>query len=306
MGNFFIKETEEIKNEEAKKLLWKLIQTSENYLYLIWAWWSVESWWKTMKKLWDIVSWNEDEEWNPIIDENWTIEKINNFDALKKEAWYSEWKNLEELLTKIKIAESYFENLWSSKTSEKDKMKSFREGIEINLKNHCNTDIKLCTNSIHENFISKVTNSRKLSHPRTKIFTLNYDTLFESAWNQWGYTIIDWFSFSIPRTFDGTKFDLDIVKRNKNYLEKEDNFEKKVFHLYKLHGSVNRTMTAKIIEDWKIQTTFNIKDTYIFNDNYSDWSTITNPFNVMAKYYQDRWYWTTFSWELNIVEIYNF
>ena len=64
-------------------------------------------------------------------------------------------------------------------------------------------------------------------------------TLFENAWNKLNYTIIDWFSFSLPRTFNWTNFDLDIVKRNKNYLEKEDNFEKKVFHLYKLHGSIN-------------------------------------------------------------------
>lgn len=230
MSNFFIKETEEWKNEEAKKILWNLLQTSENYLYLIWAWCSVESWWKTMSTLWTKFS-----------------SDILDFETLKNETWYS-WENLEELLTKIKISENYFENQGISKITEKEKMKNFREEIEKKLKAHCNDDIILWWNSIHWNFISKITNSRKLSHPRTKIFTLNYDTLFENAWNQWGHTIIDWFSFSIPRIFDWTKFDLDIVKRNKNYLEKEDNFEKKVFHLYKLHGSVNWEEG----KDWKI------------------------------------------------------
>lgn len=237
--NFFIKFEEDDKNKEAIKCLSNLLQTSENYLYLIWAWCSVNSWWKTMATLWGEFK-----------------SSITDFETLKNKTWYS-WENLEELLTKIKISENYFENQGSSKIPEKEEMKNFREEIEKKLKDHCNDDIILWGNSIHLNFISKITNSRKLSYPRTKIFTLNYDTLFESAWNQWGYTIIDWFSFSIPRKFDWNKFDLDIVKRNKNYLEKEDNFEKKVFHLYKLHWSVNwEEEKSKIIQKdnakWKL------------------------------------------------------
>jgi RHS repeat-associated protein len=70
--------------------------------------------------------------------------------------------------------------------------------------------------------------------------------------------------------------------------------------------TVDWNITAKVVEDWKIQTNFNIKDTYIFNDNYSDWAPIDNPFNKMWKYYQDRWYWTPFQWELNITETFNY
>lgn len=206
--------------EEAKSILWWFLQKSENYLYLIWAGCSKESWWKTMANLWTDFS-------SSIID----------FETLKTNAWYSSWENLEDLLSKIKIAESYFESSW--KTSEKDKMISFRNEIESKLKEHCKTDIKLWENSKHKELIWKITNWRKLSLPRAKIFTLNYDDLFEKAWNELQFTIIDWFWFSIPRTFNWVNFDLDIVKRNKNYLEKDDNFERKVFHLYKLHWSIN-------------------------------------------------------------------
>jgi len=237
--NYFINNTEAKDNKEAKDCLWKLLQTSENYLYLIWAWCSVNSWWKIMSTLWNILAWKEDKEWNLIIDSKWTTIKIDNFEDLKKKAWYLSWENLEELLTRIKITESYFESFGDSKKDEKEEMKNFREEIEKQLKKHCKDDIIIRVESKHLELISKITNWRKLSLPRTKIFTLNYDTLFENAWNKLNYTIIDWFSFSLPRTFNWTNFDLDIVKRNKNYLEKEDNFEKKVFHLYKLHGSIN-------------------------------------------------------------------
>ncbi len=243
--NYF--EIKEDKCEEWSKILWELLQTSENYLYLIWAWCSVESKWKTISELWNIMSWKEDEEWNLIIDKLWTIKKIDNFDTLREDVWYK-GEDLEELLTRIKITENYFSSFWDDKKAEKEKMEEFRKNIEKQLTDHCTKDIKLWNNSVHLELLSKVINWRKLSLPRTKIFTLNYDTLFEEAWKEWWYTIIDWFSFSMPRTFNGTNFDLDIVKRNKNFLEKENNFEKNVFHLYKLHGSVNWHE-----EGWKIK-----------------------------------------------------
>jgi len=84
--NYFINNTEAKDNKEAKDCLWKLLQTSENYLYLIWAWCSVNSWWKIMSTLWNILAWKEDKEWNLIIDSKWTTIKIDNFEDLKKKA----------------------------------------------------------------------------------------------------------------------------------------------------------------------------------------------------------------------------
>jgi hypothetical protein len=70
--------------------------------------------------------------------------------------------------------------------------------------------------------------------------------------------------------------------------------------------TVNWNLKADFNENWDLQTNFYIKDTYTFNDHYWDGSVIENPFNVLAKYYQDRWYGTSFEWELNIVETYNY
>ena len=79
----------------------------------------------------------------------------------------------------------------------------------------------------------------KVTSPRVKIYTLNYDTLFEQAGRKSNFTIIDGFSFSIPRTFSGRNFDYDIVSRSSSRVKEEDNFIQKVFHLYKPHGSVD-------------------------------------------------------------------
>jgi len=71
--------------------------------------------------------------------------------------------------------------------------------------------------------------------------------------------------------------------------------------------TVDWTMTAKIVEDWKIETNFNIKDIYIFNDYYADWVTpMNNPFNVIWKKYQDLWFWTPFQWELKIKQTFTY
>ena len=90
----------------------------------------------------------------------------------------------------------------------------------------------------HVEFLQKLT-ARKSSLPRVEVYTLNYDTLFEQAANRAGMIVIDGFSFSLPRTFSGRNFDLDIVCRERMRLKGEENFLPNVFHLIKLHGSVD-------------------------------------------------------------------
>jgi hypothetical protein len=144
-------------------------------------------------------------------------------------------KNLEKLLSIANIAKNYIE----------DKPKEGRDLIKIGaiittvekvIKDKCT--ITLPDNSPHKYFLDKVT-KRKVTAPRIKVFTLNYDTLFEQAARNSNYTIIDGFSFSIPRKFSGRNFDYDIVSRNSSRVKEEDNFINKVFHLYKPHGSID-------------------------------------------------------------------
>ncbi|KAF5038728.1 SIR2-like domain protein [anaerobic digester metagenome] len=68
---------------------------------------------------------------------------------------------------------------------------------------------------------------------------MNYDLLFEYAANEVNAIVVDGFSFTFPRTFSGRFFDYDIVQREGSKLKEEDNFIQRVFHLHKLHGSLN-------------------------------------------------------------------
>jgi len=66
--------------------------------------------------------------------------------------------------------------------------------------------------------------------------------------------IIDGFSFTYPRTFSGRLFDYDIVQREGSKIQEEDNFIERVFHLHKLHGSLNWERVAeKVIVSEKPQ-----------------------------------------------------
>lgn len=115
------------------------------------------------------------------------------------------------------------------------KIKEQREKIEEIIRKEC--ILPLQKEAPHIDFLNKIT-ARKNNDPRVQIFTTNYDTLFEEAGNKAGFVIIDGFSFTQPREFSGKWFDLDIVNREKTRLKQEESFIQKVFHLYKLHGSL--------------------------------------------------------------------
>lgn len=144
-------------------------------------------------------------------------------------------KNLEKLLSLANISKNYVEHT-PAEGKEKIVIEDVIKKIEDVIKTNCT--LKLPENAPHSVFIEKIT-KRKVTLPRAKIFTLNYDTLFEQAGRKKNFTIIDGFSFSHPRTFSGRNFELDIVSRNSSRVKEEDNFIQKVFHLYKPHGSID-------------------------------------------------------------------
>lgn len=79
---------------------------------------------------------------------------------------------------------------------------------------------------------------RPQKYPRVKIFTLNYDTLFEQAAGKEKFTVIDGFTFSNPRVFNGKYFDYDIIETRHNRQDKKDSTISKLFYLFKMHGSL--------------------------------------------------------------------
>jgi hypothetical protein len=138
-------------------------------------------------------------------------------------------KNLEKLLSLANAAKEF--------VTDKDvDIKDCIAKIQALIKKEC--ELILPDISPHEIFLEKIT-KRKVTLPRAKVFTLNYDTLFEQAARKKNFTVIDGFSFSSPRHFSGRNFDYDIVLRDKSRVKEEDNFITRVFHLYKPHGSVD-------------------------------------------------------------------
>lgn len=120
-----------------------------------------------------------------------------------------------------------------------DSTEDFRNKIstlENKIAEACRLELQI--DSPHKLFLDKIT-ARKPSDSRIQLFTTNYDTLFEQAAQAGGFVIIDGFSFTQPRVFSGRYFDYDIVNRERTRLKQEDSFVSKVFHLYKLHGSLN-------------------------------------------------------------------
>jgi hypothetical protein len=138
-------------------------------------------------------------------------------------------KDIEGLLSYVIL----FEKINGTVTVEN---KSLRKALENKIIDAC--DLKLDKNAPHVDFLNKIT-ARKPSDPRVQIFTTNYDLLFEYASNEAGFIVVDGFSFTNPRRFSGRYFDVDLVNREKTRLKQEESFVSKVFHLYKLHGSLN-------------------------------------------------------------------
>jgi hypothetical protein len=134
--------------------------------------------------------------------------------------------DLEALLSKAVIAREFLSH----------DIEPMITGIQDYIRKACT--LTLPDDSPHELFLKKIT-ARKLKYPRVKLFTTNYDTLFEQAAGKCGHIVIDGFSYSFPRTFNGSNFDYDIVIREKSRIKNEENYTPRVFHLYKPHGSVD-------------------------------------------------------------------
>lgn len=159
------------------------------------------------------------------------IEKFETITEGLKEKSFYEKKNIEDLLSYLLLYKKII-----VKKEDRDAYETSIAELETKIADACK--LQLAPSAPHVSFLNKIT-ARKPCDPRVKIFTTNYDTLFEQAANKAGFVVIDGFSFTHPRQFSGRYFDFDIVNREKTRLKHEDSFVKKVFHFHKLHGSLN-------------------------------------------------------------------
>lgn len=95
----------------------------------------------------------------------------------------------------------------------------------------------------HRTFLHRLSR-RRVRDSRLKLFTTNYDLCFETAAGKQGMVVLDGFSFTQPRQFDPRFFLYDIVRRPTTGDEVGTPLEG-VFHMYKLHGSVNWSKMAE-------------------------------------------------------------
>jgi NAD-dependent SIR2 family protein deacetylase len=138
--------------------------------------------------------------------------------------------NLEDLLTKVDVAREFLDD---------DIVHKFNKSInyiEEVIRDNCT--LKLCHAHPHKLFLDKLT-SRKNSFNRVKIYTTNYDTLFEDAAEDGGCILVDGFSFSKQKKFSSKYFDYDFVERQGSKIPDEPKYISKVIHLLKIHGSID-------------------------------------------------------------------
>lgn len=194
-----------------------------------------------------------------------------------------ESKNLESLLSKIEGVIKLQEDLEVElHDSSKKRISEFRTEIFELIVDECTIPTPSPENFPHKIFLDKIL-QRKLTNPRVKLFTLNYDTLFEDAARLSNAILIDGFSYTFPRTFSGRFFDYDIVQREGSKLKEEDNFVQRVLHLHKLHGSINWTRKEDTNEVLMEQKPENPLMVYPRESKYED--SYEQPFfEMMARF----------------------
>ncbi|MEH7525854.1 SIR2 family protein, partial [Bacillus sp. JJ1503] len=138
--------------------------------------------------------------------------------------------NIEDLLSKVQTARDYISE------NEREKFDLTVNEIEKKIRSLC--EITMCQYHKHREFINKLVTKRK-AQSRVKIFTTNYDTLFEQALQREEYILVDGFSYEFPRKFNARYFDYDFIIRGENKIIDEPEYVDKVVHLLKIHGSID-------------------------------------------------------------------
>ena len=137
--------------------------------------------------------------------------------------------NVEEFLSRCQMVEEF--------NSSGPDLKTFLKGVEMAIVSKCRSFLtKETTLTPHCDLLRRLAR-RPNDKSRVRVFTTNYDVCLEHAAGLIGLPVIDGFSHTYPQRFDGCHYEYDLVRRVPN--QREPDYVDGVFHLYKLHGSVD-------------------------------------------------------------------
>ncbi len=152
------------------------------------------------------------------------------FDAVKVAVGYAPeagMENIEHLLSRCQMSE---------RLHPKPEVGKFIRETEEIIVAKCRFVEEGVSLKVHEAFLRKIAR-RSTRLPRLRLFTTNYDLCFEAAASRTRFIVIDGFSHSMPQEFDGGYFSYDLVRRRDD--REAPDYITNVFHLFKLHGSVD-------------------------------------------------------------------
>ncbi len=202
------------------------------------------------------------------------VSEIDDFDVTKgdEKVKYTPTEGEEDV-------EEFLSKCHLYNTLHDDDIKDFIKEAEKVIAGKCDF-VKSSSNlEHHETFLRRIAR-RSTKLERTKIFTVNYDLCFERAAQKIGFVAIDGFSYTPPRQFDSNYFNYDLVKRSENV--ETPQFIPNVFHLYKLHGSINWTRKKKRI----LQTKKRDNPLLIYPRSTKYETSYKPPFLEMMGYFQ--------------------
>lgn len=139
----------------------------------------------------------------------------------------AEKRDFEELMSYCNLALRFTEDA---------AIRAFVKNLEKRVVERCRFTGNAADFRHHEDFLRRLAR-RATRRPRMKLFTTNYDLCFEEAAARSRFVTVDGFSHAMPQEFDGTYFGYDIVRREA--VEGAPDYIENVFHLYKLHGSLD-------------------------------------------------------------------
>lgn len=186
----------------------------------------------SMGRLWEICKEQDPEQFEVVLDAVQYDKNQTKRDDKTKELW----DDIELLLSLCDQYIALFPD--EEKTTQ---LVTFLEKSKKTILNETNFTDAIESNAwvSHDKFI-RTLGRRSPKQQRLKLFTTNYDLAFEHSAANTGFVVVDGFEFSSPSFFNPAWYRYDIVERS-GQSKNATTYIPNVFHLYKMHGSVNWT-----------------------------------------------------------------